>query len=51
LHFRALDILRHDQDHVLVRAGLAAGERVCLSPIEEVTDGMRVTVEITAFEH
>lgn len=48
LHFRQIDILRHHQDLVLVRGGIVDGERICLSPIEQVTDGMRVTVDITA---
>ena len=29
-------------DRVIVRSGLTAGERVCLSQIEAVVDGMKV---------
>jgi multidrug efflux pump subunit AcrA (membrane-fusion protein) len=44
LRFRDVDVLRADRHEVVIRAGLEAGERVCISPLEAVTDGMRVRV-------
>jgi multidrug efflux pump subunit AcrA (membrane-fusion protein) len=44
LRFREIDILRKTQHSVIVRGGLTAGERVGVSPIAAVTDGMRVRV-------
>jgi RND family efflux transporter MFP subunit len=45
LRFRGVDLLRVTREEIIVRGGLAAGERVCLSPLEAVTDGMRVRTE------
>ena len=46
LRFRSVDILRTTAGDVIVRAGLSVGERVCLSPLVAVTEGMLVrTVE------
>jgi RND family efflux transporter MFP subunit len=42
LRFRDITILRSTAESVIVSAGLAAGERVCLSPLAAVTDGMQV---------
>jgi RND family efflux transporter MFP subunit len=42
LHFRTIEILRRKQDKVVVASGLAEGERLCVSPLSAVTDGMRV---------
>ena len=42
LRFRPVTLLRADRDTVLVSAGLQAGERVCISPLQLVVDGMRV---------
>lgn len=42
LHFREVDILRMDNERVLIKGGLHAGEKVCLSPIQAVVDGMKV---------
>ncbi|ALO47503.1 putative HlyD family secretion protein [Pseudohongiella spirulinae] len=44
LWFRDVDVLRLESDRVLVRGGLADGERICLSPIQTIIDGMRVNV-------
>ena len=39
-------MLRIDRDDVLVQGPLAAGERICVSPIQVVVEGMIVhTVE------
>lgn len=42
LRFRTIQPLRLYQDNVLVKAGLEAGERVCLSPLQTAIDGMTV---------
>lgn len=44
LRFREVEILRATRDQVLVGQGLANGERVCVSNLDTVTDGMRVRV-------
>ena len=42
LEFREVEPLRLFQDDVLIRAGLTAGERVCISPMQTPIDGMLV---------
>jgi multidrug efflux pump subunit AcrA (membrane-fusion protein) len=42
LRFRTVDILRTTAGDVIVRAGLSEGERICLSPLVAVTEGMLV---------
>ena len=42
LVFRTIDPLRLYQDNVLIRRGLEAGERVCVSPIQTPIEGMAV---------
>lgn len=42
LRFRTVEISRVERDHVVIGAGLDAGERVCVSPLEIVVDGMSV---------
>ena len=42
LRLRTVDVLRIDREEVLIRTRLGAGERVCVSPLEVVVDGMRV---------
>ena len=42
LEFREVDLLRTTREEIYVRGGLEEGERVCLSPLEAVTDGMQV---------
>ena len=42
LYRRKVKILRIDRDQVLVEGPLAAGERICVSPIQVVVEGMRV---------
>ena len=42
LRFREVDVLRMTTDEVFVRGGLDDGDRVNLSPLEAVSDGMRV---------
>ena len=45
LRFRDVDLLRVTREEIFVQGGLAAGERVCLSPLEAVTDGMKVRTD------
>ena len=42
LHSRTVDIIRIDRDDVLVRGPLAEGERICISPLQIVIEGMPV---------
>jgi RND family efflux transporter MFP subunit len=44
LWYREVDIMRLENDRVLIQGGLQDGERICLSPIQAVIDGMRVNV-------
>ena len=49
LHFRPVTVLRMVAEEAYISAGLAAGERVCISPIDNALEGM--TVRITAEAH
>ncbi len=42
LGFRAVDVARIAKDGVLVRGGLASGDRVIVSQVKAVTEGMKV---------
>ncbi len=42
MYYREVDIFRLEQDRVLISGGLIAGERICISPIQAVVDGMSV---------
>lgn len=42
LHFRNVDILRMDAETVIIDGGLENGERICVSPLETVVEGMKV---------
>jgi len=44
IRFRDVAVLRTERENVILGAGLAAGDRVCTSPLEAVIDGMRVRV-------
>ena len=44
LRFRQVDILRSTTEHVLVQGGLAPGERVSISALDAVIEGMAVQV-------
>lgn len=44
LRFRQVHVLRSEGEQVVIDAGLKAGERVCLSNLLTVTDGMQVRV-------
>jgi RND family efflux transporter MFP subunit len=46
LHTRKVKVLRIDRDEVLVEGPLAPGDRICISPLQIVVEGMSVrTVE------
>jgi hypothetical protein len=42
LRFRRVDVLRAEGDRIVVGAGLADGDRVVVSRLEEAVDGMQV---------
>jgi len=42
LRFREVDLLRLYGDEALIESGVAAGERICISPLQTVIDGMPV---------
>ena len=42
LRFRRVSVLRLEHDDVLISSGLTGGERVCISAIQTVVDGMHV---------
>ncbi|MBD3867940.1 MAG: efflux RND transporter periplasmic adaptor subunit [Acidobacteria bacterium] len=44
IRFRTLSILRTTRDDVIATAGLAAGEKICISPLQAVTEGMEVRI-------
>ncbi len=45
LHLREVEVLRSNRDSVLISGGLDAGELVCLSILETVTEGMKVQID------
>ncbi len=42
LRLREVEVLRIDRDEVLIKGALAPGERICLSPLQVVVEGMPV---------
>lgn len=44
LYYRRITILRADNEQIVVSAGLSPGERVCVSPLAAVINGMRVRI-------
>jgi len=44
LRIRPVEVLRSEREHVVIGGGLAPGDRVSLSPMQAVVDGMRVRV-------
>jgi RND family efflux transporter MFP subunit len=42
LHFRKVEVLRNRRDEIVVGSGLAAGERVAVTPLRGAVDGMHV---------
>ncbi len=50
LRFRNVEVLRARRSDVLIEAGLAPGERVCVSPLEAPVEGMQVRTVAAAEE-
>ncbi|MDP6376383.1 MAG: efflux RND transporter periplasmic adaptor subunit [Pseudomonadales bacterium] len=50
LRFRDVDVLRVSRDRVFLSAGVSAGERVCVSPVQATEDGMLVRLAPTEAE-
>ncbi|HAA78682.1 TPA: efflux RND transporter periplasmic adaptor subunit, partial [Candidatus Latescibacteria bacterium] len=46
LRYRDVTVLRADSEHIVITSGLQAGERVCISPLDTVVDGMRVRASV-----
>ena len=44
LRLRSVEVLRREAERVLLNSGLRSGERVCVSPLDIVADGMRVKI-------
>lgn len=44
LHARTIEVLRYENERAVVTSGLLAGEKICLSPLQYVVDGMPVTL-------
>ena len=44
LHARTIEVLRYENERAIVTSGLLAGEKICLSPLQYVVDGMPVTL-------
>ena len=44
IRFRPVEVLRAERDQVVIGSGLSPGERVCVSPLGAVVDGMSVRV-------
>jgi RND family efflux transporter MFP subunit len=44
LHFRKVEVLRNRRDEIVVGSGLAAGERVAVTPLRGAVDGMHVRI-------
>ena len=42
LRFRPVNVIRFENDNVIISTGLEAGDVVNISPIQTVVDGMRV---------
>jgi RND family efflux transporter MFP subunit len=47
LRWRDVQVLRTDREYVIISDGIAAGERICISTLESVVDGMHVRTEPT----
>jgi len=46
LHLRKVNILRQEKGRVIVNGGLADGDKICLTALDAVIDGMEVRVEL-----
>jgi hypothetical protein len=48
LRFRPVNVLRREYDRVVIASGVAAGERICTSPMPAAIEGMLVRTQATA---
>lgn len=48
LRFRGVEVLRFERDNIIISSGLSDGDKVNISPLQSITDGMRVTPAITS---
>lgn len=44
LRFRTIEIVRYENERAVVTSGLATGEKICISPLQYVVDGMPITL-------
>ncbi len=44
LRYRRVEVVRAERERVIIASGLSDGERVCVSPLDAVVDGMMVRV-------
>jgi hypothetical protein len=42
MYYREVDIFRLEEQRVLISGGILPGEKICISPIQAVVDGMAV---------
>jgi len=47
---RTVEVVRQMGDSVIIGGGLANGERVCLTPMDDAIEGMRVSIDAGARE-
>jgi multidrug efflux system membrane fusion protein len=45
LNIRSVNILRQEEGRIIVRDGISEGEKVCLTALDAVVDGMEVLIE------
>lgn len=48
LQYRDVEVLKRTRDGILLSGGLLAGERICISPLDAATDGMKVRIAPTS---
>lgn len=46
LHLRSVEVLKADRTQVVIKSGLEAGERICLTSLDTVVDGMKVRTAV-----
>jgi RND family efflux transporter MFP subunit len=45
LNFRTVDVLRTERDQVIITSGIEENEKICLTVLDAVVDGMKVKIE------
>ena len=48
MYYREVEIFRLEEQQVLISSGILPGERICISPIQAVVDGMAVQPVVQA---